>query len=102
MIDLTNNNLTEALEFAKSINDTTLQDCLNRLELIDKNLGSETTICDDFAPYSFEFSRNKDGHSIGDGGIIFHGKHDNGGDGSAPTFSVSLDNDTTPRWQIHT
>jgi hypothetical protein len=34
------------------------------------------------------------------GGLIYHGKHDNGGDGSAPTFSVNL----TPQygWSIHT
>jgi len=24
------------------------------------------------------------------GGIIFHGRHDNGGDGGAPTFSVNV------------
>jgi hypothetical protein len=34
------------------------------------------------------------------GGLIYHGQHDNGGDGSAPTFSVNL----TPQygWSIHT
>jgi len=34
------------------------------------------------------------------GGLIFHGKHDNGGDGSAPTFSVNLS--PTNGWSIHT
>ena len=34
------------------------------------------------------------------GGIIFHGQHDNGGDGSAPTYSVCLT--TTDGWSIHT
>jgi len=34
------------------------------------------------------------------GGLIFHGPHDNGGDGGAPTFSVNL----LPQdgWSIHT
>lgn len=34
------------------------------------------------------------------GGLIFHGPHDNGGDGGAPTFSVNL----TPQdgWSVHT
>lgn len=34
------------------------------------------------------------------GGLIFHGKHDNGGDGSAPTFSVNLT--STNGWGTHT
>jgi hypothetical protein len=34
------------------------------------------------------------------GGLIYHGRHDGGGDGGAPTFSVNL----TPQygWSIHT
>jgi len=34
------------------------------------------------------------------GGLIFHGKHDNGGDGGAPTFSVNLT--PTTGWAVHT
>ena len=34
------------------------------------------------------------------GGLIFHGKHDGGGDGGAPTFSVNLT--PTNGWGIHT
>jgi hypothetical protein len=34
------------------------------------------------------------------GGLIFHGKHDNGGDGGAPTFSVNLT--PTSGWSVHT
>lgn len=34
------------------------------------------------------------------GGLIFHGKHDNGGDGSAPTFSVNLS--PVNGWSVHT
>jgi hypothetical protein len=49
----------------------------------------------DFAPYSFGFNA---GGMIG--GLIFHGVHDRGGDGGAPTYSVNL----TPvdGWSIHT
>ena len=34
------------------------------------------------------------------GGLIFHGSHDNGGDGSFPTLAVSIE--PTTGWQIHT
>jgi len=55
----------------------------------------------DFAPLSFTFSvLDKQNRLIYNGGLIYHGSHDNGGDGSSPTFSVSL----TPvnGWAIHT
>jgi len=59
----------------------------------------------DFAPYSFEFCmmrKNADGEWARwfNGGIVYHGEHDNGGDGSAPTFSVNLV--PTNGWSIHT
>ena len=59
----------------------------------------------DFAPLSFSFTmqrRNKDGEYEYwfNGGCIFHGQHDNGGDGGAPTFSVNLE--PTDGWSIHT
>ncbi len=58
----------------------------------------------DFAPYSFYFVLEK--HVEGkwkrwfNGGLIYHGAHDNGGDGGAPTYSVCL----TPirGWSVHT
>jgi hypothetical protein len=55
----------------------------------------------DFAPHSWEFVIfRQDGESRFNGGVIYHGPHDRGGDGGAPTFSVSL----TPceGWSIHT
>ena len=60
----------------------------------------------DFAPHSFEFVKEVmyEGKSEWEfqfnGGIIFHGPHDNGGDGGAPTYSVSL----SPQdgWSVHT
>ena len=55
----------------------------------------------DFAPYSFfwtQFSPTRQRGLIG--GLIYHGHHDGGGNGGAPTFSVNL----TPSngWCIHT
>ena len=98
--DQTNGKLIETLRFARKIKDPSLRDCLTRLKAVDENCGTKTTIWNDFAPKSFEFSRMKDGKFAGNGGIIFHGSHDGNGSGSAPTFSVSL----TPAkgWQIHT
>jgi len=59
----------------------------------------------DFAPYSFYFEVErlcKDGsyQRWFNGGLIFHGPHDNGGDGGAPTLSVCLN--PTNGWSIHT
>ena len=59
----------------------------------------------DFAPYSFAFTMQRS-NANGDyeywfnGGLIFHGPHDNGGDGGAPTFSVNLSPEHG--WSIHT
>jgi len=51
----------------------------------------------DFAPLSLSWAI--DGGGI-HGGMIYHGPHDGNGSGSAPTFSVTLDNATG--WRIHT
>lgn len=105
----TNGGLLEATQAAIGMNDESLTKCLDRLE----NYGADMlVIAPDYAPLSFHFGlyrRTEEGeHMIEgercqlylNGGIIFHGKHDNGGDGSAPTFSVNL----TPcnGWSIHT
>ncbi len=60
----------------------------------------------DFAPLSFGFNietKQDDGtwKFWFNGGLIFHGRHDGGGSGGAPSFAVSLtavDED----WSIHT
>ena len=107
MVDLTNGKLDETLAFAETINDGSLKECLECLERGERNMSKntgqtvQTFISNDFAPKSFYFSRQyADGGFAGNGGIIWHGKHDNGGDGSAPTYSVCL----TPvnGWSIHT
>ena len=63
------------------------------------------TLSYDFAPHSFSIlweRRGADGKWSYwfSGGLIFHGPHDRGGDGGAPTFSVNL----TPQhgWSVHT
>jgi hypothetical protein len=99
-----------------------------RLDYLDKyadHEGKGLTKCilsKDFAPHSFEFTMMRritdlekqrelaargvnPEHGVFweywfNGGLIFHGAHDNGGNGGAPTFAVSL----VPchGWSIHT
>ena len=103
MKDLTEGNLDQELEYAKSIGNDSLQVCIDRLEQVDVNMETETTISNDFAPRSFYFQRiDKYDRQSGNGGIIFHGPHDRFGSGSAPSFSVSLDDSKEIRWEIHT
>ena len=58
----------------------------------------------DFAPYSFGFlMRLRRGGKYLDwfnGALIFHGPHDGGGDGTAPTLAVCLQ--PTVGWTVHT
>ena len=103
MKDLTEGILDKELEYAKSIGNDTLQKCIDRLKQVDYYYDAEISIYNDFAPHSFEFvRRNLKGIFMGNGGIIFHGPHDGFGSGSAPSFSVSLDDSKEIRWQIHT
>ena len=110
-------NLKEALEFAAERKDDSLSRCLSRLMLVDSFQDTITQVSDDYSEHSFYFVRyrklregdsqddirviNGDPYKFaGNGGIIYHGKHDNGGDGSAPTFAVNM----TPvnGWSTHT
>jgi hypothetical protein len=63
-----------------------------------------THIMWDFAPLSFYFEEmiqiNGEWKRNYNGGIIFHGTHDGGGNGSAPTFSVNIE--PVDGWAIHT
>ena len=94
--------LEEAREFADKVGKReNLERCLERLENLFNQDGTATCYLGlDFAPYSFTFAVTKDGKTFLNGGLIYHGQHDRGGDGGAPTFSVSL----TPQdgWSIHT
>ena len=96
-------------EFAAKANKTeSLVERLNYLDTYAEHGDRGKTKCllfKDFAPYSFFFRmqrRQPDGNYADwfSGGCIFHGQHDGGGNGSAPTFSVCL----TPEdgWSVHT
>lgn len=63
---------------------------------------TECQLFKDFAPQSFYFEILRNGKRWFNGGLIFHGPHDRGGDGGMPTLSVSLNPDTRPHWQVHT
>ena len=111
--------LQEVMKFAHSVNKAeNLLNCIFRVGHCYHNNGKEY-ICflgKDFAPMSFYFSvyqmdqceivngelmrKRGTGDPWMCGGIIFHGNHDNGGDGSDPTFSVCLE--PTDGWSIHT
>ncbi len=76
-----------------------LQTQLDRLLAIAQNTGGVCHLGFDFAPFSFSFAVIRNGDTIINGGLIFHGAHDNGGDGSFPTLAVSLS--PARGWQIH-
>lgn len=101
----------EVKEFARRTNRITdLEKNLSFLEnyAIHDDDPKDKTVCDiyrDFAPYSFYFVmfvKNSRGEYERwfNGGLIFHGKIDNFGSGSAPTFAVTLT--PTDGWSIHT
>ncbi len=112
MKDMTNGELEKVRKFADETGQREeFENALKRLTSREENAnvgnsmnenGSEVELYPDFAPYSFYWVwREKETQRvIMNGGLIYHGKHDNGGDGGAPTFSVNL----TPQsgWSIHT
>ena len=102
LIDHTEGKLAEAIAYARKIGDSSL---ISNLQWKRRRYGwekQEVHIWTDWAPLSFGFALREVGtqRTFLNGGIIFHGKHDNGGDGSAPTYSVNL----TPvnGWATHT
>lgn len=70
---------------------------LRRLNRIGENRNTDVLLGKDFAPLSFNFSLKE---SSFHGGLIFHGAHDGGGNGGAPTYSVNLE--PVDGWSIHT
>jgi len=104
MIDVTmcDDYYKQVLEFAEKIGKKEqLLEQLDRLERMAMNRKGKIFLSKDFAPYSFYWIlRRNDSDVIMNGGLIFHGSHDCGGYGGAPTFSVNL----TPvdGWSIHT
>jgi hypothetical protein len=98
--DLTNGDLEKAIKLSRKLKNQSLIKCLQRLKKINHLHNYEHFIYSDFAPYSFYFIRKLNNKYIMNGGIIFHGSHDNFGSGSTPTFSVTLEK--TKGWKIHT
>lgn len=83
------------------------RDCENSLDRVITNLmcwhphTDTAVIYRDFHEQSFFFQEiHADGKKGMCGGIIFHGRHDNGGDGGPSTFSVCLS--PTDGYAIHT
>jgi len=67
--------------------------------------GTRCVLYKDWAPLSFAFSMEVADGEGGfkpwfNGGLIFHGDHDGGGNGGAPTFSVCLS--PCDGWTVHT
>lgn len=96
--------LKSTVDFAREIG--LWENLSNRFKYLEE-YGSDSTRCHlykDFAPYSFSFlmEREQGGEYVTwfNGGLIYHGSHDRGGDGGAPTFSANL----TPQdgWSVHT
>lgn len=87
----------------------------NQFELLEKQLvylagysdrNTRCTLYKDFAPFSFAFSievwveETEEFKYWFNGGLIYHGKHEGYGSGTAPTFSISLDK--AEGWRVHT
>ena len=85
----------KVVQYANSIQDRTLQKCLERLQQWEKNgQGCEIELYYDSAPYSFGFcERYADGKIGIVGGLLYHGSPDR-------SFAVTLDR--FHGWSIHT
>ena len=95
----------EYLAEVRSFADHTAQRAQLEEKLLDltrfKRDGFAIRLYTDFAPYSFYWvCLDPDGNRWMNGGLIYHGAHDGGGSGGAPTFSVCLT--PTNGWSIHT
>ncbi|WP_455674192.1 DUF4120 family protein [Phocaeicola sp.] len=86
----------KAVQYAESMNDTSLQNCLERLKAWEQNPNRpcEIEIYYDSAPYCFGFTqRYPDGRCGIVGGVLYHGSPDQ-------SFAVQLE--PFKGWQIHT
>lgn len=92
----------KVFQFAKRTGQTSnLKKNIKTLLSIAKNMMCEVYMSyDDPQSFYFLFRRGPKGKVLMNGGLIYHGSHDGGGDGSAPTFSVCLT--PTTGWSIHT
>lgn len=86
----------KVVQYAKSINDKTLENCLERLKQWEKNENRpcEIELYYDHAPYSFGFrERYPDGNIGIVGGLLYHGNPDE-------SFAVIMER--FHGWSIHT
>ena len=89
----------ECREMSKDL-DNSLDKAITRL-MCWNNWDDTINITTDFDKLSFYFwETDPEGKRGICGGIIFHGKRDNRGDGNGPTFSVCLE--PTDGYSIHT
>ena len=100
--DCTNGELEKIKVFAKENHlAREFVSTFHRFKLYSKR-GYEVFLYPDWAPMSLAFQLKLNGKFDMNGGFIFHGVHDGGGNGSAPSFSVSIEITTKSRWSIHT
>jgi hypothetical protein len=86
----------KVVQYAKSINDKTLENCLEHLKQWEKNENRpcEIELYYDHAPYSFGFcERYPDGNTGIVGGLLYHGNPDE-------SFAVTMER--FHGWSIHT
>lgn len=110
LIDYSNGRLDEIRKFAEETNQVeAFNKKLDQLQLWENWYTDSgycvTRIYSDFAPLSLYFTRivtppNGEEKCVGNGGLIYHGKHDGFGSGEGPTFSCCLT--PTSGWSIHT
>ena len=111
LVDNTEGYLDTVKDFADKVGKAdSLQSKLDYLDTYasarrEEGLETRCQLYEDWSPQSFAFrmEMRQDGGEWGQwfvGGLIFHGAHDGGGDGGAPTFSVCLN--PTDGWSIHT
>jgi len=100
--DLTNGKLAEIKAYAAEHN---LEESFNktfaRFERHSQE-GNEVKLYADFAPTSLYFEIFREGRFILNGGFIFHSPHDGYGKDGFPTFSVCIEPERSPHWEIHT
>lgn len=102
IIDYTFGKLEQIREFATRNNlIAEFEYVFNRFTRFSDN-GYRVDLFSDMAPHSLYFELYREGEFSMNGGMIFHGPHDGGGNGSAPTFSVSINPESKPHWSIHT
>ena len=84
----------EALSYAQRTEDSSLQQCLDKLWQWEKNMNAEITLYYDHSPLSFYFEMSdKEGNRVMNGGLLYHGNPDQSG-------AIQLIRQQG--WQIHT